>query len=332
FSGSTTTHSDDPSPSSSPVKTSDNFEKFADELAPLDSLPPGNDDSTLKKDLHEENFQENVEIKNSNVSDEPVFLNTPLSDKDECFAPEDNNDEIDDFLAIEVSSNLEEGYFDSEGDIAFLDNLLSDDDSHNLASEVISDHEPEQNESSITFSPRSDPLHHEFAGEPLTLPARNDREFEEYLSLMTVLNEISTSQGNVHQNSVIESLPISPIPVEDSEPTQEEIDILLIPDDLIPPGVEDADSEDEVNESPNHDHQDDPSIPRPPPEPPDIKKCFEPEAGILIIKEFKGVSKSHDFMTGILPTLPTLVSDLIFISSFVSFENEDTIFDPGIST
>ncbi|GJW65112.1 reverse transcriptase domain-containing protein [Tanacetum coccineum] len=56
FSGSTTTHSDDPSPSSSPVKTSDNSEKFADELAPLDLLPPGNDDSTLKKDLHEENF------------------------------------------------------------------------------------------------------------------------------------------------------------------------------------------------------------------------------------------------------------------------------------
>ncbi|GJR87854.1 hypothetical protein Tco_0211865 [Tanacetum coccineum] len=355
FSVSTTTHSNDPSPSSSPVKTSDNFEKLTDELAPLDLLPPGNDNLTLKKVLNEENFQvnsnplfelddkfksstinplfdemeENVEIKNSN---EPVLLNTPLSDKDECFAPEDNNDEIDDFLAMEVSSNLEEGYFDSEGDIAFLDNLLSDDDSHNLASKVTSDHEPEQNESSITFSPRSDPLHHEFAGEPLTLPARNDREFEEYLSLVTVLYEISTSQGNVHQNSVIESLPISPIPVEDSEPTQEEIDILLVPDNLIPPGVEDADSEDEVNESPNLDHQDDPSIPRPPPEPPDIKKCFEPEAGILIIKEFKGVSKSHDFMTGILPTLPTLVSDLIFISSFISFENEDTIFDPGIST
>ncbi|GKE87548.1 hypothetical protein Tco_1565023, partial [Tanacetum coccineum] len=281
FSGSTTIHSDDLSPSSSPVKTSDNFEKLADELAPFDSLPP-------------------------------VLLNTPLSDKVECFAPEDNNDEIDDFLAMEVSTNLEEGYFNSEGDVIFLDNLLSDD---NLASKVISDHEPEHIESSITFSPRSDPLHHEFAGEPLTLPARNDREFEEYLSLVTVLYEISTSQGNVHQNSVIESLPISPIPVEDA-------------DNLIPPGVEDADSEDEVNESPYLDHQDDPSIPRPPPEPPDIKKCFEPEAGILIIKEFKGVSKSHDFMTSILPTL---VSDLPFISSIVSFENEDTIFDPGIS-
>ncbi|GJX33787.1 hypothetical protein Tco_0245344, partial [Tanacetum coccineum] len=345
FSGSTTTHSDDPSPSSSPVKTSNNFEKFADELALLDSLPPGNDHSTLKKVLHEENFQvnsnplfdemeENVEIKNSNVSDERVLLNTPLSDKVECFAPEDNNDEIDDFLAIEVSSNFEEGYFDSERDVTFLDNLLSDDASHNPASEVISNHEPKQNEYSITFSLRNDPLHHEFAGEPLTLPARNDREFEEYLSLVTVLYEISTSQGNVYanQNSVIESLPISPISVEDSEPTQKEIDILLVLDNLIPPGVEDDDSEDEVNESPNLDHQDDPSIPRPPPEPPDIKKCFEPEAGILIIKEFKGVSKSHDFMTGILPTLPTLVSDLTFISSFVSFESEDTIFDPGIST
>ncbi|GKB02724.1 reverse transcriptase domain-containing protein [Tanacetum coccineum] len=42
---------------SSPVKTSDNIEKFTDELAPLDSLPSGNDDSTLKKEFHEVNFQ-----------------------------------------------------------------------------------------------------------------------------------------------------------------------------------------------------------------------------------------------------------------------------------
>ncbi|GJQ96775.1 hypothetical protein Tco_0007914 [Tanacetum coccineum] len=310
---------DNPSPSSSPVKTSDNLEKFADELAPLDSLPSGNDDSTLKKDLHEENFQvysnplfefddnfksstinplfdkmeEDVKIKNSNVSDEPVSLNIPLSNKVECFAQEDNNDEIDAFLAMEVSSNFEEGYFDSEGYITFLDILLSDNASHNLASE--------------------------FVGELLTLPSRNDREFGEYLSLMTVLCEISTfqSQENVHANqrSVIESLPVSPIPVEDS--------------------VENDDSEDKDNELPNLDHQDDPSIPRPPPEPPDVAKCFEPEAGILITKVFKGVSKPHDFMADILPTLPTLILDLtfiLFLSSFLSFGSEDTIFDLGIIT
>ncbi|GJX07061.1 hypothetical protein Tco_0194993 [Tanacetum coccineum] len=58
-----------------------------------------------------------------------------------------------------------------------------------------------------------------------------------------------------------------------------------------------------------------PSSPRPPPEPPDVEKCLELEAGILITKVFKGVSKPHDFMPDILvtPTFPTLVSDLSFI-------------------
>ncbi|GKA44025.1 reverse transcriptase domain-containing protein [Tanacetum coccineum] len=326
FSGSTTTQSDDPSPSSSPMKTSDNFEKFADKLAPLDSLPPGNDDSTLKKDLHEENFQvysnplfefddnfksstinplfdemeEDVEIKNSNVFDEPVLLNTHLSDKVECFAPEDNNDEIDAFLAMEVLT---------------LRKVMS------IQRET------------------SDPLHHKFVGELLTLPSGNDHEFEEYLSLMTVLCDISTSQSqeNIHanQSSVIECLPVSPILVEDSEPAQEKIDIFLVSDDLIPQGVENDDSEDEDHELPNLDHQDDPSIPSPPPEPPDVEKCFEPEAGISITKVFKGVFKSHDFMADILPTLPTLVLDLtfiLFLSSFLSFGSEDTVFDPGIIT
>ncbi|GKG45060.1 hypothetical protein Tco_0495138, partial [Tanacetum coccineum] len=48
FSGSTTNTLP---PSSSLMKTSDNFEKFANELAPLNSLPPGNDDSIHKKEF-----------------------------------------------------------------------------------------------------------------------------------------------------------------------------------------------------------------------------------------------------------------------------------------
>ncbi|GJX21690.1 hypothetical protein Tco_0226135 [Tanacetum coccineum] len=156
------------------MKTSDNLEEFADEL------------TLLKKGVHEENFQvysnplfefndnftssnenplfnemdEDVVNENSNISysDEPVLLNTPLSDKVECFAPEDDIDEIDAFLAMEVSSNFEEGYFDIS---------------------------------------------------------------------------TSRSQENVHANpsSIIESLPVSLIPVEDSDPVQEEIDIFLVPDD-----------------------------------------------------------------------------------------------------
>ncbi|GKB38688.1 reverse transcriptase domain-containing protein, partial [Tanacetum coccineum] len=264
FSGSTTIHSDALLPSSSPVKTSDNLEEFADEL------------TLLKKGVQEENFQvysnplfefdDNFTSSNVNplfnemvedVVNEPVLLNTPLSDKVECFNPRDNIDEIDAFLAMEVFSNFEEGYYDSEGDVIFLESLLRDDTTHNFSPEVISDHEPKQNESihntSITFSPRNDPLHHEFAGEIITNPSRIAREHEEYLSLMTLLCEISTSQ-NFHANP--SSIITSPIPVEDSNPVQEEIDIYLFPDD----------SEDEDNstflpehESPYLDHQDNPS-------------------------------------------------------------------------
>ncbi|GJW11558.1 retrotransposon protein, putative, ty1-copia subclass [Tanacetum coccineum] len=178
--------------SSSLVKTSDNFEKFADELAPLDSLPPGNDDSTLKKDLHEENFQ--VEC----FAQKTIIMSR-------CFP------------SYGSFFYFEEGYFDSEGDVIFLDNLLSNDASRNLASEVISDHEPEQNESLITFSSKECPFTMS-SGEILTLPSRNDHEFGEYLSFMTVLCEILTSesQENVHANQslVIESLPRISYPVE----------------------------------------------------------------------------------------------------------------------
>ncbi|GJU83095.1 reverse transcriptase domain-containing protein [Tanacetum coccineum] len=215
---STTTHSNDPSPSSSTLKTSDNLEKFTDELTPLNSLPPGDDVLILKKDSQEGNFQvylnplfefddnfksstinplfdemeEDVEIENSK---EPVLLQTPLSDKGECFDPGDEINEIDVFLAMEISMDYEEGYYGSEGDVLFLESLLCEDTTHNFASEVISDHESEQNESSITFSPRSDPLHHEFAGELITLPSRILREHEDYLNHMTLVCEISTSRS-----------------------------------------------------------------------------------------------------------------------------------------
>ncbi|GJU28313.1 reverse transcriptase domain-containing protein [Tanacetum coccineum] len=325
--------------SSSPVKTSDNLEEFADELTLLDSFLPGNDDSILKKVVQEENFQ---------VYSNPLFefddhftsSNVDVSD------PEVDIDEIDAFLAMEVSSNFEEGYYDSERDVIFLKNLLSDDTTHNLAPEVIFDHEPKQNESihntSITFSPRNDPLHHEFAGEIITLPSRIASEHEEYLSLMTLLCEISTSRSpkNVHANpsSIIESLPVSLIPVEDSEPVQEEIDIFLVPDDLIPPGVENDDSEDEDNstflpdhELPNLDHQDNPSAPRPPPEPPDVKIRLEPDTAVTNNFDVLNKDACFNLEEGVQIFLPffTYLEDSSFI---FSLRSEDLVFDPDIST
>ncbi|GKC94888.1 reverse transcriptase domain-containing protein [Tanacetum coccineum] len=91
FSGSTTNSLH---PSSSPVKTSDNFEKFTDELAPLDSLPPGDDVSILKKNLQEDTFR---------------IISNPLFEFDESFRSsnvnplfEENNKDVE----IKSSSSI----------------------------------------------------------------------------------------------------------------------------------------------------------------------------------------------------------------------------------
>nr|GEW58716.1 hypothetical protein [Tanacetum cinerariifolium] len=77
---------------------------------------------------------ENIESKDSYDSnlDEPDLLVTPLSDanEDECFDLGGDVDEINVF---------EDGYYDSEGDIIYLESLLSDDSTPNLLPEVFLD-------------------------------------------------------------------------------------------------------------------------------------------------------------------------------------------------
>nr|GEZ91651.1 hypothetical protein [Tanacetum cinerariifolium]GEZ91853.1 hypothetical protein [Tanacetum cinerariifolium] len=131
------------------------------------------------------------------------------------------------------------------------------------------------------------------------------RKHEEYISLMEKLltiNSFPRPLKNFHANTIIETLPTSHIPVEDSDSFREEIDIFTGMDDLMPPGIEsdNFDSEGDIhfleellsndsiplleNESSNFDYHDDPSFPRPPPEPPDVEVFFDfkPNSGELI--------------------------------------------------
>nr|GFB21066.1 hypothetical protein [Tanacetum cinerariifolium] len=124
-------------------------------------------------------------------------------------------------------------------------------------------------------------------------------EHEEYINLMEKLSAINSFPRpleNFHANSIIETLPSSPIPVEDSDSLREEIDIFTGTDDLLPPGIEsdDYDSKADIhfleellvnesiplpeNESSNFDHHDDLLFPRPPPEPQDVEFFFDFEA------------------------------------------------------
>nr|GEV42308.1 retrovirus-related Pol polyprotein from transposon TNT 1-94 [Tanacetum cinerariifolium] len=134
---------------------------------------------------------------------------------------------------------------------------------------------------------------------------RIKREHEEYISLMEKLltiNSFPRPLENFHSNTIIESLPSSPIPVEDGDSFREEIDIFIGTDDLLPPGIESDDYDLEwhihfleellgndfilffENESSNFDHHDDPSFPRPLQKPPDVEFFFdfEPNSGEVI--------------------------------------------------
>ncbi|GKF00856.1 hypothetical protein Tco_0027779, partial [Tanacetum coccineum] len=144
-----------------------------------------------------------------------------FEENDDLFDLKCDNDEIDAFLAIEVPMYIEEGYYDSEGDILYLESLLSDDTTHNFSSE--------------------------FTGELITIPPGIAREHEDYINQMSLLcgNSSSLSPENFH--TIIESLPSSTTLIEDSDSNRKEIDIFSGPDDSIPPGIEsDFDSEEDI--------------------------------------------------------------------------------------
>ncbi|GJU09883.1 hypothetical protein Tco_1132279 [Tanacetum coccineum] len=107
---------------------------------------PSCDDFSPINIYEEKSVLENIESKESYVSnlDEPVFLVTPLSDtnKDECFDPGGENNKIDAFLDMDISTDIKNGYHDSEGDIIYLESLLINDNIPNLPPEVFLDHDP----------------------------------------------------------------------------------------------------------------------------------------------------------------------------------------------
>ncbi|GKC11766.1 hypothetical protein Tco_1008548 [Tanacetum coccineum] len=214
----------------------------------------------------------------------------------------------------------------------------------------------------IDSSPKFDYLLEEFSGElahiDLIPPGieKADFDLEEEIRLVeNLLYNNSSPRPPEERNSenvdtIIESPSLSPIPVEDSDSHMEEIDLFLTTDDSMPPGIEDDDydskgdirfleellSNDPLplpkNESSNLDHFNDPSSPRPPPEPPDVEIClnFEPDAGILTTKVVKGISEHYVLMPNILPTLPTLDPDLDFTPYHDSLRSGNKIFHPGI--
>nr|GEV30119.1 hypothetical protein [Tanacetum cinerariifolium] len=131
-----------------PEKESDEFTKSSvEDLVPIpkeksvtfsnplfnlnDDFISSNDESLSDEDVPEDNVLEEIECKDSydpNL-DESDLLVTPLFDpnEDECLNSGGDVDEINDFA---------DGHYDLEGDILYLESLLSDDTTPNLPPEI----------------------------------------------------------------------------------------------------------------------------------------------------------------------------------------------------
>ncbi|GKB27646.1 hypothetical protein Tco_0867047 [Tanacetum coccineum] len=106
-----------------------------------DDFISSDDESLSDKDVPKDNvkiysnplFEFDDEYISSDVN--PLFDEVLKNIKSEI-------DEIDAFLDIDVSTDIENGYHDSEGDIIYLESLLINDTIHNLPLEVFLDHDP----------------------------------------------------------------------------------------------------------------------------------------------------------------------------------------------
>nr|GFB35452.1 hypothetical protein [Tanacetum cinerariifolium] len=142
---------------------------------------------------------------------------------------------------------------------------------------------------------------------------------------------------------------------DDNDSQREEIDIITSMDNVLPPCVENDDSDGEVdtvddlrvdNSISNTEHEsskseesdfDNPSVPLPPPEPPDEELDFEIDFGdeILVVRntigEFECIDArvKFDVSNDDLSYFMFVMFAKVF--SFLSAKSEDTIFDPGIS-
>ncbi|GKF08649.1 hypothetical protein Tco_0042873, partial [Tanacetum coccineum] len=268
----------------------------------VDDLVPTPSESA---DLSDGESKCDVPVGDESSSTFMTFSN-PLFDSNDDFTSSDDESLSDEDVPKENSKIYSNPLFDEEIISTKIDPHCFNAESYLIESLLNRD-------TLIDYSPKFDYLLEEFSGELAhtdPIPpgvVDTDSEPEEEIRLAENLSYDNSSprppeeSNSEYSDATIESLFPSPIPVEDSDSLMEEIDLFLASDDSMPPGIEidDYDSEGDIcfleellssdspplleNESFCLDHFDEPSLPRPPPEPSDVEMCFnfEPDAGVV---------------------------------------------------
>nr|GFA03900.1 hypothetical protein [Tanacetum cinerariifolium] len=176
------------------------------------------------------------------------------------------------------------------------------------------------------------------------------REHVDYINRMEMLFTINPRPHPINANTNVESF--SSILIQESDPRQEEIDVVAVTDDVLPLSVEDEDSDEEVdvvdvlrvdNFIQNFEHSesedsdfDNPLISLPPPKP--LDKEFDLKIKISVVRsvifKFEYIDAKVKFdvfidENDVLSYLMFVIFDKMF--SLLSAKSEDTIFDSDIS-
>ncbi|GJS26491.1 hypothetical protein Tco_0487111 [Tanacetum coccineum] len=349
----------------------------------LDTIPEKESDELIKSSVENlvpipsesKDFSDIKSECNVPVCDDFMTFSNPLFDSNDDFTSSDDESLSDEDVPMEnfkiysnplfddeeiISPKIDPHYFNAESNL--IESLLNRD--------IL-----------IDSSPKFDYLLEEFYGElahiDLILPGikKADFDLEEEIRLVeNLLYDNSSPRPPEERNSenvdtIIESTSPSPIPVEDSDSHIEEIDLFLASDDSMPPGIEndDYDSEGDIRfleellsndplplpeiESSTLDHFNDPSSPRPPPEPPDVEICFDVKPDTTVKNDFDELNKDECLTQGGEIDVFANVEDddyfpfTFFIRTFLPYRtysvdpplllstgSEDTIFNPDIST
>ncbi|GJT67797.1 hypothetical protein Tco_1019277 [Tanacetum coccineum] len=292
----------------------------------LDTISETESDKVIKSSVENlvlipsesEDFSDNESECDMPIYDDFTTFSNPLFDSNDDFTSSDDKSLSNEDVPKENFKMYSNPLFDDEEIISTKIDPHSFNAESNLIESLLN------RDTLIDSSPKFDYLLEEFSGELAHIdpipPGIEEADFD-------LEEEIRLVENLSYDNSS----PRPPEELEDSGLSYRAIDLFRASIDSMPPGIknDDYDSEGDIRfleellsndplplpeiESSNFDHFNDPSFPRPPPEPPDVEICFDIEPDTIVKNDFEELNEDECFDPG-------------------RGGSEDTIFDPGIST
>nr|GEX79186.1 reverse transcriptase domain-containing protein [Tanacetum cinerariifolium] len=310
-----------------------------------ESIPFGVEDSPF-------NMDEYILFLESLIRDDPIPPHLIIPNQTKLSIKETSH-------SLNMGSQSTEPVNDNSSDFTIISNLFFDNDKINF-DEINSHVESNSDESTSNHDTEKSDYLDEFYGPFIPIhileEERTRREHADYINRMEMLFTINPRPHNpTNDNTNVESFSSFSIPNQESKPCQEEIDVVSVTNDVLPPSNDDSDEEvdvvgdlrvDNVIQYSEHQYSenvdsdfDNPLLPLPPPEPPDKEFDFEIDfQKISVVKsmivKFECINARVKF--DVFNDENDVLSYFMFVIfakefSLLFAESEDTIFDPGIS-